>query len=44
VPWILRSRDKLGVDFEPYPALAAWVERLLERPAVAAEAGIVAAL
>jgi len=44
VPWVLRARDMLGVDFEPYPALAAWVERLLERPAIAAEAGIVAAL
>ena len=44
VPWILRARDMLAVDFEPYPALAAWVERLLERPAVAVEAGIVAAL
>ena len=44
VPWVLRARDMLGVDFEPYPALAAWVERLLDRPAVAAEAGIVAAL
>jgi glutathione S-transferase len=44
VPWILRARDMLGVDFEPYPALAAWVERLTERPAIAAEAGIVAAL
>ena len=44
LPWILRARDMLGVDFEPYPSLAAWVERLLERPAVAAEAGIVAAL
>jgi glutathione S-transferase len=44
VPWILRARDMLDVDFAPYPALAAWVERLLERPAVAAEAGIVAAL
>jgi len=44
VPWVLRARDMLGVDFEPYPALAAWVARLEERPAVAAEAGIVAAL
>ena len=44
IPWVLRARDKFGVDFEPYPALAAWVERLLDRPAVAAEAGIVAAL
>ena len=43
-PWILRARDMLGVDFEPYPALAAWLARLEERPAIAAEAGIVAAL
>jgi RNA polymerase-associated protein len=44
VPWVLRARDMLGVDFEPYPALAAWLVRLEERPAIAAEAGIVAAL
>ena len=44
IPWVLRARDMLGVDFEPYPALSAWVERLLDRPAIAAEAGIVAAL
>jgi glutathione S-transferase len=44
VPWILRARDMLGVDLEPYPALTGWLERLEERPAVAAEAGIVAAL
>ena len=44
VPWVLRARDMLDVDFEPYPALAAWIERLLDRPAIAAEAGIVAAL
>lgn len=44
VPWVLRARDMLGVDFEPYPALAAWLTRLEERPAIAAEAGVVAAL
>ena len=44
VPWVIRARDMLGVDFAPYPALAAWLERLEERPAIAAEAGIVAAL
>jgi len=44
VPWILRARDMLGVDFAPYPALTDWLARLEERPAVAAEAGIVAAL
>ena len=44
VPWILRARHLLGVDFGPYPALRDWVARMLERPAVAAEQGIVAAL
>ncbi len=44
IPWILRARDMLGVSLEPYGALSGWLDRLLERPAVAAEAGIVAAL
>jgi len=44
VPWILRTRDMLGVELDPFPALTAWLERLLERPAVAAEADIVATL
>jgi glutathione S-transferase len=44
VPWVLRARDMLGVSFELYPAIAAWVDRLLARPAVAAEAELVAAL
>ena len=44
VPWILRIRDVYGVDFEPYPALVAWLDRVLERSAVAAESGIIAAL
>jgi glutathione S-transferase len=44
VPWILRGRDLLGVDLEPFPALAEWAGRLLERPAIAAEAAVVAAL
>ena len=44
VPWILRARQLLGVDFGSYPALRDWVARTLERPAVAAEQGIVAAL
>lgn len=44
VPWLLRARDALGVPLQGYPALAGWVERLLERPAVAAEAQIVATL
>ena len=44
VPWVLRIRDMLEVPLDPYPALAGWVARMLERPAVAAEAQVVAAL
>jgi glutathione S-transferase len=44
VPWILRAQAMLDVDLDAHPALGAWVARLLDRPAVAAEAGIVAAL
>ncbi len=44
VPWILRMRDVLGVELDGFPALADWLERLLERPSVAAEAQVVAAL
>lgn len=44
VPWILRARDMLDVSLEPFGALSGWLDRLLERPAVAGEAGIVAAL
>ena len=44
VPWVLRARDMLGVSLERYPAVGAWVEALLARPAVAAEAELVAAL
>ena len=44
VPWILRGRDMLGVEYDEFPALSAWLDRLLARPAVAAEAGLVASL
>jgi glutathione S-transferase len=44
VPWLLRARDMLGVDLGRFSFLSAWLERLEERPAIAAEAGIVAAL
>lgn len=44
VPWILRARDMLAVELGGFPSLSAWLARLEERPAVAAEAGIVAAL
>ena len=44
VPWLLRAGDQLGVALEPFPALSDWLARMLERPAVAAEAEIVASL
>jgi glutathione S-transferase len=42
VPWILRALDRFGVELGPF--LAAWLETLLNRPAVAAEREVVAAL
>ena len=44
VPWLLRARTNLGVELDPFPALSGWLDRLLERPAVAAEAEVVAGL
>jgi pyrimidodiazepine synthase len=43
VPWLLRARDRLGVDLEPFAALSAWLERLSGRPAIEAERELVAA-
>ena len=44
VPWVLRAHDLLGVELDPWPSLAGWVERLCERASVAAELELVAAL
>ena len=44
VPWVLRARDMLGVELEGFPALVDWLGRLEQRPAIAAEVGVVAAL
>ena len=44
LPWLLRARDLLGVPLEPWPALADWVDRSCQRPSVAAEQLLVAAL
>jgi RNA polymerase-associated protein len=44
VPWIFRAETRLRFDLSPYEAIAAWSERLLERPAIAAERDVVAAL
>jgi glutathione S-transferase len=44
VPWIVRARDRMSVDLGGLGALAEWLERLSERPAIAAELDVVAAL
>jgi glutathione S-transferase len=44
VPWILRARSNLHVELEPYEALSAWLAKLSERPAVAAELELTGAL
>jgi glutathione S-transferase len=44
VPWVIRARALLSVSLEPYPALDEWLGRLAERPAIAAELDVVAAL
>lgn len=44
VPWVLRARDMLGVELDGFPSLADWLARLEQRPAIAAEVGVVAAL
>jgi len=44
VPWVLRASETMGVALEPFAALSGWLARLLIRPAVAAEARIVAGL
>ena len=44
LPWVLRARDMLGFDLSGFSAIEGWLAQLLERPAVAAEADVVAAL
>lgn len=44
VPWVIRARDLLDVALDATPGVAAWLARLAERPSVAAELGVVAAL
>jgi glutathione S-transferase len=43
LPWILRARDRMDVDIGRFRALADWVDRLEQRPAVAAERALVSA-
>jgi glutathione S-transferase len=44
VPWLLRAREMLGVELGGFPSLTDWLERLEQRPAIAAETQLVAAL
>jgi glutathione S-transferase len=44
VPWLLRARDLLRVELEPWPSIEDWLLRLGDRPAIAAELEVVAAL
>jgi glutathione S-transferase len=44
VPWLVRARDRMGVELGGFGALRQWLDRLSARPAVAAELDVVAAL
>ena len=44
VPWVLRARDRMGVELGAFPALTDWLDRLTERRSIAAELHVVAAL
>jgi glutathione S-transferase len=45
LPWLIRLEELMGFDLAPYPAIEARLEQLYsERPAVAAEREVVAAL
>jgi glutathione S-transferase len=43
-PWILRARDRMDVELEQYAAITEWLTRLSERPSIASEIDVVAAL
>ena len=43
LPWILRIETRLGLELAECPSLAAWRERVAERPAVQAEIELLAA-
>jgi glutathione S-transferase len=44
LPWILRGQAFLGLELDPFESLSDWLGRLEQRPAVAAETTVVAAL
>jgi RNA polymerase-associated protein len=41
VPWIFRAESSLGVDVRARASLSAWLDRLVQRPAVAEELALV---
>ena len=44
VPWLVRARQRMGIEPGRFPALTDWLERLAARPPIAAELELVAAL
>jgi glutathione S-transferase len=44
VPWVIRAEARAGVDLGRHENLSGWLGRLAERPSVAAELDVVAAL
>ncbi len=43
-PWLPRAASALGVDYGEHAAITAWLERLMTRPAIAAELEVVATM
>ena len=43
VPWILRARDRMGIALDRFPAVEVWLDRVAQRPSIAAEIDLVAA-
>jgi stringent starvation protein A len=44
VPWVIRAEARAGVDLGRHENLRSWLDRLAERPSVAAELEVVAAI
>ena len=44
LPWVLRARDRLGIELSRFPSLERWVELLSARSSVAAELELLARL
>ena len=43
IPWVIRAREVMDVSLDPFPAVRDWLDRLTERPSIAAELGVVSA-